>query len=419
MGIDWTRTFAQRAVKLTASEIRELLKLLNQPDIISFAGGIPDPALFPYERLAQAYQAIMADPARRGDAMQYSISEGYSPLRDFIVKYLARVGVATHRDNVMITNGSQQGLEFLAKLFINPGDRIVVTRPAYLGALQAFSLYEPEVVPVPLDDTGIDLAGLEREFKRGAKFVYLTPDFGNPSGVTLPLDQRLRMLEMSYLYGIPVIEDQAYDQLRYSGEAVPTFLALDGKRLNQQSPLSEATAAGNVIYTGTFSKSIAPALRIGWVVAPAPVLQKLVLMKQASDLHSATINQMVMCEVADEILEDHAARLRQVYGSRRDAMLAALDRHLPKGQGLHWTRPDGGMFVWITLPPGLDGADLLAKAIAEERIAFVPGSAFYADRSTRNTIRLSFSLPSPETIDEGIRRLGRLLERELDKAKAA
>ncbi|MBN9531019.1 MAG: PLP-dependent aminotransferase family protein [Alphaproteobacteria bacterium] len=419
MGIDWTTTFAQRAVQLTASEIRELLKLLNQPDIISFAGGIPDPALFPYERLAQAYQAILADPARRGEAMQYSISEGYPPLRDFIVKYLARVGVATHRDNVMITNGSQQGLEFLAKLFINPGDRIVVTRPAYLGALQAFSLYEPQVVPVPLDDTGIDLAGLEREFKRGAKFVYLTPDFGNPSGVTLPLDQRLKMLEMSYQYGVPVIEDQAYDQLRYSGEAVPTFLALDGKRLNQQSPLSEATSAGNVIYTGTFSKSIAPALRIGWVVAPTPVLQKLVLMKQASDLHSATINQMVMCEVADEILEDHAARLRQVYGSRRDAMLAALDRHLPKGQGLHWTRPDGGMFVWITLPPGIDGADLLAKAIAEERIAFVPGSAFYADRSTRNTIRLSFSLPSPETIDEGISRLGRLLERELAKAKAA
>lgn len=419
MGIDWTRTFAQRAVQLTASEIRELLKLLNQPDIISFAGGIPDPVLFPYERLAQAYQAILADPARRGEAMQYSISEGYPPLRDFIVKYLARVGVATHRDNVMITNGSQQGLEFLAKLFINPGDRIVVTRPAYLGALQAFSLYEPQVVPVPLDDTGIDLAGIEREFKLGAKFVYLTPDFGNPSGVTLPLDQRLKMLEMSYQYGVPVIEDQAYDQLRYSGEAVPTFLALDGKRLNQQSPLSEATSAGNVIYTGTFSKSIAPALRIGWVVAPTPVLQKLVLMKQASDLHSATINQMVMCEVADEILEDHAARLRQVYGSRRDAMLAALDRHLPKGQGLHWTRPDGGMFVWITLPPGIDGADLLAKAIAEERIAFVPGSAFYADRSTRNTIRLSFSLPSPETIDEGISRLGRLLERELAKAKAA
>lgn len=411
MSLDWNKTFAPRALKLTASEIRELLKLLNQPDIISFAGGIPDPELFPYEPLKRAFDDIFNDPKRRGDAMQYSVSEGYLPLRQFIVKYLARVGIATHVDNVLITNGSQQGLEFLAKLFINPGDRIVVTKPAYLGALQAFSLYEPVYVSVPLDETGIDLAATEREFKAGAKFLYLTPDFGNPSSVTLPLDQRRKLIDLAYAHGVPIIEDQAYDQLRYRGEPLPSLLALDTQRANQAQPLAEATAAGAVIYTGTFSKSIAPALRIGWVVAPSPVIQKLILMKQASDLHVATINQMVMAEVVEEILDSHAQKLRQVYGTRRDAILKALDDHMPKG--LHWTHPDGGMFVWITLPEYLDGAVILEKAIKEERVAFVPGSAFYADRSVKNTIRLSFSLPSPAVIDEGIKRLGRLLKREM------
>ncbi len=407
MSIDWTRQFAPRAIKLTASEIRELLKLLNQPDIISFAGGIPEPAMFPYDRIAKAFQDIMTDPKRRGEAMQYSISEGYRPLRQVIVEYLARYQVATHADNVMITNGSQQGLEFLGKLFINPGDRVVVTRPAYLGALQAFSLFEPTYVTVPLTEDGIDLVALEAEFRQGAKFLYVTPDFGNPSGVTVPLDQRHKMLDLAYQYGIPIIEDQAYDQLRYSGEWVPSLLSLDCQRLNQSSPLAEPTAAGAVIYTGTFSKSIAPAFRIGWIAAPSPVIQKLVLIKQASDLHVPTINQMVMADVVPDIMQSHGDALRKTYGARRDAMLAALDRYMPPG--LDWTRPDGGMFVWITLPNGLDGAAVLERAIHQERVAFVPGAAFYTDRSGRNTIRLSFSAVPPEKIEEGVKRLGRLL----------
>lgn len=408
MSIDWNTAFAPRALKLTASEIRELLKLINQPDIISFAGGIPDPALFPHAILAETFHEILSNPETRNAALQYSVSEGYQPLREWLAQtYLPKIGIATHADNILITNGSQQGLEFLAKLFIGTGDRIIVTNPSYLGALQAFSLYEPTFVTVPVQEDGVDLAGLEAEMAKGAKFFYLTPDFGNPCGATVSLAQRRAMLDLAYRYGIAIIEDSAYDQLRYDGEPVPPLLALDSDRLNQPRPLSEATAQGQVIYTGTFSKSIVPALRIGWIVAPQPVLQKLVLMKQASDLHTPTLNQMAMYKVAHRIIFDHAASIRSVYRERRDAMLTALTEFMP--DGVTWTRPEGGMFVWVTLPEGLDAADLLAKSISTIRVAFVPGAAFYPDRSGKNTIRLSFSVPPPETVREGIRRLGGLI----------
>lgn len=414
MTIDWDRCFAPRAVKLTASEIRELLKLLNQPDIISFAGGIPDPKLFPYEKLRAAFDAILDDPARRAEAMQYSVSEGYKPLREAIVRNLAKRGIATHCDNVLITNGSQQGLEFLAKLLIQPGDRIIVTRPSYLGALQAFGLYEPVYVPVPIAAEGIDLAAAARAFAAGAKFLYVTPDFGNPSGVTVPEDQRRALLGLSYRHGVPVIEDQAYDVLRYDGAPIPSLLALDCARKNEAAPLSAPSAVGNVIYTGTFSKSVAPALRIGWIVAPMPVIHKLVLIKQASDLHAATLNQMVLAEICESVIDDRTEELRATYGARRDAMLAALAQHMPKG--VSWTRPDGGMFVWVTLPPGLDAKALLARAIQHARVAFVPGSAFFTDHSGANTLRLSFSLAPPAMITEGIRRLAGVVAEALATA---
>ncbi len=397
--IDWPSHFAQRAQRMTASEIRELLKLLDQPDIISFAGGIPDPALFPQAEIAAAYERVLRDPARARIALQYAVSEGYKPLREWIAGYMTRMGAPCGPDNVVITNGSQQGLDFLGKLFITQGERVLVAWPTYLGALQAFNCYEPayDVLPGPDSNRTAD------SYAKGEgapRLGYCMPEFQNPTGTSLSRDERIKLLEAADAMDLPLVEDSAYEKLRYDGERVPSLLALDIAR-------SGGIENSRVIYSGTFSKSIVPALRIGWIVAAQPVIQKLVIVKQASDLHVPTLNQIVMHEVASEIIEPHARTILPVYKARRDAMLAALAAHMPKG--VQWTKPEGGMFVWVTLPEGMDGAALLARAIAEARVAFVPGAAFFADRGRSNYLRLSFSLSDEASIDEGIRRLGALI----------
>lgn len=399
---DWSEHYATRVSHMQASEIRELLKLLNQPDIISFAGGIPDPALFPSQDIAAAYQRILADPAEAATALQYSISEGYLPLREWLAGYMGRLGVPCTAENILITNGSQQGLDFIGKLFISPGDSVLVAWPTYLGALQAFSSYEPRFDVLPGPDSNRTMASYAAQGTPKPKFGYVMPEFQNPTGTSLSLAERERLLDVAAELDLPLVEDCAYEKLRYDGERVPSLLAL-----------AAARAGGidrcKVLYCGTFSKSIVPALRIGWIVAAKPVIQKLVLMKQASDLHVSTLNQMVMHEVASARIEDLADKMRQVYRERRDAMLAALDRYMP--EGVTFTRPEGGMFVWATLPDEIDGAELLKRCIEEGRVAFVPGNAFFADRSRRNTIRLSFSLNQPARIEEGIKRLASILER--------
>lgn len=406
--MDWDRHYAPRSARMTASEIRELLKLLDQPDIISFAGGIPDPALFPTDAIRAAYDRILADPVLSRQALQYSVSEGYQPLRQWIGEYLGSMGAPTLADSVLITNGSQQGLDFLGKLFVGPGDTVVVARPTYLGMLQAFSAYEPTYEIVDLGNDAFNADALRAVMAKRPKLVYVTPDFQNPSGITIPLDQRLTLLRLAHEYQVPVVEDAAYEKLRYDGTPVPSLLAL------QQSELGIAPQDGLVIYAGTFSKSVVPALRLGWLVGPDPVIRRLVLIKQASDLHTSTLNQMVMAEVAPKVVNSHAAILRKTYSERRDAMLAALERHFPTS--VTWTRPEGGMFLWLTLPEGVDGAELLRQSIEEARVAFVPGSAFYPDRSGRNTCRLSFTTADPAKIEDGISRLGALLTRQLAKA---
>ncbi|QEL27425.1 PLP-dependent aminotransferase family protein (plasmid) [Bosea sp. F3-2] len=408
---EWLKRFANRADGMQASEIRELLKLLDRPDITSFAGGIPDPSLFPTEAFAAAYRDALTGTAA-GAALQYSVSEGYLPLRQWLVAHMGRLGVACSTDNILITSGSQQALDYLGKLFIGPQDTVLITRPTYLGALQAFSPYEPRyeyVQPEVGNATPALYAGAAGASRSKLAFAYLTPDFANPTGETISPAGRTRMLDLCNELDMPLVEDAAYEALRYEGVSPPALLALDCRR-------SGGIDLARTIYCGTFSKTLSPGLRVGWVCAARPVIQKLVLMKQASDLHSPSINQIVMHAVADKYYAEHTRMLRDVYRRRRDVMLAALNEHMPPP--VTWTRPDGGMFVWVRLPDGLDGTRLLERAIAEARVAFVPGKAFYADGTGTSTIRLSFSLAEETESKAGIERLARLVRNEYARLNA-
>lgn len=400
--MNWDHVFASRTSRMKASEIRELLKLLDQPDIISFAGGIPDPALFPAAEFQSAISDILGGP-RAEAALQYSVSEGYKPLRDWIAGQMGRIGVPCDADNILITSGSQQALDYLGKLFLTPKDTALVGWPTYLGALGAFNAYEPEYDR--LDPRGnraaADYAQTAAAKGGRVKFAYMSVDFANPTGETLDHTTRETMLQLAEDLDIAIIEDAAYQSLRFDGEAIPPILALE---IAQKGSIE----ACRTLYCGSFSKTLAPGLRVGWICGAKEVISRLVLMKQAADLHSSTLNQMAIADVAGKIFDDHVAKIKAAYRARRDAMLAALAKHMPAG--VEWTRPEGGMFVWITLPKGMDGAALLAKSLQSQKVAFVPGSAFFADGSGRNTIRLSFSRVDEVTIAEGIKRLGSVLQ---------
>lgn len=395
--IAWAERFSERMDRVRASEIRELLKLLDQPDILSFAGGIPDPGLFPAERIQADYAAVLADPVLAAQALQYSVSEGYLPLRQWIAERMTRDGMPCEPHNIMLTAGSQQALDLIGKLFIGPGDTVVVARPTYLGALQAFNGYQPAYRDLP-DGA---LKGEATDLPQGA-LGYFVPDFANPTGVSLTLAEREGVLAMADALDMTLIEDAAYRELRFEGESTPTLLSLD---------IARAGGIDNArtMFLGTLSKTLSPALRIGWVCGPAAVIEKLVLLKQGADLHVSTINQMVAHRAVSEGYDQHLHRLRGAYGHKGRVMLAALEQAMPAG--VTWSRPDGGMFVWIDLPEGIDGAELLARAIEEERVAFVPGAPFFAEVKTANTIRLSYSLPTDAQIEEGVQRLARLIGR--------
>ncbi len=403
---DWEPAYARRADSMKASEIRELLKLLEQPGIISFAGGIPDPALFPAQAAAAAYAEALASERSAATAMQYSVSEGYAPLREWIAEHMGSRGIRASAENIIVTAGSQQALDFLGKLLLTPGDTALVTAPTYLGALQAFSAYEPRYdtirpgqtnrTPNSYREAAETVAGDAR-----VKFAYVVPDFANPTGETLPRPGRAALLELAEHLDIPVIEDTAYHALRFEGTDVPSLQAMD-------VALHGSIDRSRVVYLGTFSKTVAPGLRIGWICASRPLVRRLVLIKQASDLNVSVINQMVMHRlVANGRHVDLVAQARAHYRPKRDAMLAALDSHMPST--ISWTRPEGGFFIWLKLPDGMSGASLLSRAIDEAQVAFVPGAAFFHDGSAENTIRLSYSLPSLSDIGEGVRRLAALL----------
>lgn len=383
----WEDRFSPRMSRVRASEIRELLKLLEQPDILSFAGGIPDPSTFPVERMQALFAEVLADSGPQ--ALQYSVSEGLPSLRRWIAERMTRMGVPCDEGNIVITAGSQQALDLLGKCFLSEGDAVLVERPTYMGALGAFNAYEP---------TYADLHG---EVPPRARVAYLVPDFANPSGRTMTKRQREAVLDVADAHDLLVIEDGAYRDLRFAGTDEPSLQALDVAR-------SGGIESARTVFCGTFSKTLSPALRLGWICGPRAVVEKIVLLKQGSDLHASTINQMVAERIVAEGHEQHLERLRANYRERSAAMQAALARHMPLG--VTWSKPQGGMFVWVQLPEGLDGAHLLQAALAEEKVAFVPGGPFFATDAEPNTLRLSYSLPSLEEIDEGVRRIARVIE---------
>ncbi len=404
METPWEHRYAHRTQRMKSSAIRELLKLTENPEVISFAGGMPAPEIFPTAEVEAACVQVLRHHGAK--ALQYGSTEGYTPLREMIARHTARFGIEVSIDNIMITSGSQQALDLLGRIFINRGDRIVVESPTYLGALQAWNAYGAEYVTVAMDENGMIPEELEKALRYGPKFIYLLPNFQNPTGVTIPYERRLKIIEMADRYGVPIVEDDPYGQLRFEGDHIPSVSVLD----NQFHP-NNGSYSGNVIYLSTFSKTLAPGLRLAWVIAPTEVIRKLVQAKQGADLHTATFNQIVAHEVGQHgFLDKHIQKIIAVYRERRDVMLDTLDEFMP--QGVNWTHPHGGLFLWATLPPYMNANELFIEAV-EEKVAFVSGASFHANGGGENTMRLNFSNANPERIAIGIERLSRVVKRHL------
>jgi len=402
METPWDHRYAQRTQRMTSSAIRELLKLTEDPEVISFAGGLPAPDVFPVEEFSAACGQVLKDWGAQ--ALQYGSTEGYLPLREMIARHTARYGISVDAENILITSGSQQALDLIGKVFINPGDRILVEEPTYLGALQAWNAYGAEYVTVPMDENGMVTEALDNALRSGVKFIYVLPNFQNPTGMTLSLERRQELIEIADRYGVPIIEDDPYGQLRYEGENLPSIVSMDNEfRRNGSNEYR-----GNVIYLSTFSKTLAPGLRLAWVIAPNQVIRKLVQAKQGADLHTATFNQIVAFEVGrGGFLDRHIWLIRRIYGERRNVMLDAMDELFPPG--VRWTRPQGGLFLWGILPEGMDTTEVFKTAVAR-KVAFVPGTSFYALGGGKNTMRLNFSYSNPDQIQIGIERLSNVLK---------
>jgi 2-aminoadipate transaminase len=390
--------FAHRMDGFRASAIRELLKLTERPDVISFAGGLPAPELFPVAEFAEACAEVLR--ADGPGALQYSTTEGHRPLRAWVCEHLRAVnGIEASVEDVLIVSGSQQGLDLVAKVLLDPGDIVVTENPAYLGALQAFQAYEASFLDVATDDEGMIPADLRRALEgapRKPKLIYAVANFANPTGVTIALERRKQLVAIANEYGIPIFEDDPYGRLRYSGEELPSLTALAGGK--------------GVFYAGTASKTIVPGMRIAWLVVPDPeMFEKLVMVKQAADLHSSTFGQRAIHAFVNRpgAVEAHLATMIPVYRRRRDLMLAQLAERMP--QGWTWTKPDGGLFVWMRAPEGVDTTLLLERAL-ERNVAFVPGASFWVNRDVRNTLRINFSYSGEEAIAEGVGRLATAIE---------
>lgn len=384
---------ASRMSRMKTSAVREILKIAERPEILSFAGGLPAPELFPVEAIAQAHNEVFAHEGPA--AMQYSTTEGYGPLREWICAHLGERGLAATVEQVIITAGSQQGIDLVAKVMLDADDVVVVENPSYLAALQNFDGYQAKIEVVGSDDQGMKVEELEALAARvkQLKLIYIVPNFHNPKGTTLSLERRHALVRFAQKHRVLILEDNPYGELRFRGEALPSLASLDDM--------------GVVVQLGTFSKTLAPGLRIGWAVGSRELMRSLTIVKQSTDLHTATLSQRATARLLAKFdYNAHLTRLRAVYGERCQAMLDSLTAHMP--EGTRWTQPDGGMFLWVELPRGMRGEEILPRAV-EQRVAFVPGSPFFASNPRPECIRLNYSNRPPELIDEGMRRLASVL----------
>ena len=389
--IQWQ--FSQRAEQLQSSAIREILKITMRPEIISFAGGLPSPLTFPVERMREAYDAVLSRAGKV--ALQYGPSDGYAPLREWIADALSTSDCRIVPEQVLMLSGSQQGLDLLGKVLIDEGSKVLVETPSYLGALQAFSLYRPEFVSVATDDDGLVPEALDA-VGQGARLLYSLPNFQNPTGRSMTLERRVALVETCARLRVPLIEDDPYGALSYNGEPLPKLLNMN---------------PAGVVYMGSFSKVLTPGIRLGYAVAPVPLARKMEQAKQATDLHTAQLTQMVVHEVVkDGFLTEHIPTIRKLYAAQCQSMLDALQEFFPAGAT--WTRPQGGMFIWVTLPAHINSMELLEAAVAQN-VAFVPGVSFYANTPASNTLRLSFVTVPPEQIRIGVEKLGRLIAQRM------
>jgi len=388
----WDEKFCDRCQVMSSSVIREILKFTQMPEVISFAGGLPAPELFPIREFEEACAHVLRTDGEK--ALQYGLTEGFLPLKEALAEKMQKYGVPAEPHNILLTNGSQQALDLIGRIFIGRGDTIVTGKPTYLGALQAWKVYRPKIIGVPVDENGMQTDALEQVLaKENAKFVYVLPNFHNPMGVTLSKERREKLVEIAARHGVPIIEDDPYGELRFEGEDITPIVVMHKE---------------NVLYLSTFSKILAPGIRLGWAVAPENIIKKLVQAKQATDLHTSTFIQMIAHDILKRgFLKAHSKEIRKVYGERRHIMTSAMEQHFP--EGVKWTKPEGGLFMWTIAPEKINTMELLERAV-EEKVAYVPGTVFYPDDSGTNTMRLNFSNARSELIPQGIERLGRVLK---------